>query len=339
MDSFRFDPPDLDEAEVHRILADCYGVVGTVSALRGERSHNSHVATPEGNEYVLRVASASEPDEAIDLPTQALVHLASVAPQIPVARLVAAVDGELVPAIERDGLRHRVRFETFLPGVTFDDDQAITHVGLRRIGALLGEVAAALASFDHAGADGFLAWDVGNRLILDRALIGALPADARALIDRAAPRLEAIAETFDTLPRQIIHNDGHAGNLLRDDADSEVVTGVIDFGDLVRTVRVADLAVAGASLVPHQADPIGALAALTSGYHGAQPLTAAELAAVPDAVLARLALSTLLIQYQLDHAPHLAAAVAPERDWTLTNLGRWLAVDPDVARRAIEEVV
>ena len=60
---------------------------------------------------------------------------------------------------------------------------------------------------------------------------------------------------MERLPRQVIHNDGHAGNLLRADAGSEHVTGLIDFGDLVHTVTVADLAVSGASLVPHQADP------------------------------------------------------------------------------------
>ena len=40
---------------------------------------------------------------------------------------------------------------------------------------------------------------------------------------------------------------------------SDRVTGLIDFGDLVHTVTVADIAVSAASLVPHQADPTAAL--------------------------------------------------------------------------------
>ena len=129
------------------------------------------------------------------------------------------------------------------------------------------------------------------------------------------------------LPRQVIHNDGHAGNLLRADRQSERVIGLIDFGDMVRTVTAADLGVAGASLVPHQADPAAALAALVAGYRQHRPLNDVELAAIPDLVTTRLVLSALLIQYQIDHAPHMVAAVTPERTLNNRNLARWLDLE------------
>lgn len=131
------------------------------------------------------------------------------------------------------------------------------------------------------------------------------------------------------LPRQVIHNDGHAGNLLRHDRGSGELTGVIDFGDMVHTVRVADIAVCGASFAPHQADPIEAIAALTLGYHRRATLSVEERAAVADSVLARLTLSTLMVDYQIAHAPHIAEAVTAERAGTLAGLARWLDLDPD----------
>ena len=103
----------------------------------------------------------------------------------------------------------------------------------------------------------------------------------------------AATEAMIGLPRQIIHNDGHAANLLRTDPASDRVTGLIDFGDLVHTVTVADIAVSAASLVPHQSDPTAALASLAGGYHACHPLSADEVEALPDLVLVRLVLSTL----------------------------------------------
>jgi Ser/Thr protein kinase RdoA (MazF antagonist) len=343
MELFRFDPPELTDVDARRIADELYGVAGDTLRLRGERSHNTRFTTASGQQFVLRVASASEPDAAIDFHARALVHLERRAPHLPIARMLPSRSGQLVPAVELAGRRHRVRLETFLPGVTFDDDQVVSHAGMHRIGAVLGGVAAALADFEHPGATGFMPWDIANGLILDPTLTAALPDDARGLVDRAGPRLERAIEAMATLPRQIVHNDGHAGNLLRADETSDVVTGLIDFGDLVHTVTVADVAVSGANLVPHQPDPAGALAALTAGYAAGlaaqRPLTDAELVAIPDLVLCRLVLSTQLAEYQVAHAPHIAAHVARERPGLLANLERWLDVDASAATDRIREML
>jgi Ser/Thr protein kinase RdoA (MazF antagonist) len=334
----RFDPPELAPDEAARIAEDLYGLAGQTQRLRGERSHNTRFVTDHG-EFVLRVASASEPDAAIECHAGAMVHIERRSPSLPVARVIAARDGRLVPAIERHGRRHRVRLETFLPGVTFDDQQAVSAPALRQIGELLGGVAAALADFEHHAAHGFMPWDVANGLVLDPALRVGLSTEATDLVECAAPRLVDATRAMAVLPRQIIHNDGHAGNLLRTDGTSEAVTGVIDFGDLVHTVTIADIAVSGASFAPHQRDPAGALAALATGYDARRPLLPAEVRAIPDLVLTRLVLSTLLVEYQIANAPHIAEAVSQERAGTLANLARWLEIPPVAAAARIEEAL
>ena len=331
MDLFRFDPPDLSEDDVRRLADDLYGIDGSTTRLRGERSHNTRFSTAGGEGYVLRVASASEPGAAIECQALAVVHIERMAPQLPVARMLPARNGQLVPTIDIDGSQHRVRLETFLDGVTFAEGQAISPSAMRAIGELLGGVAAALTFFEHPAAMGFMPWDIANGLILDQALQDTLRDDARLLVQRSRPRLDAAVASMERLPRQVVHNDGHAGNLLRSGPDSDRVTGLIDFGDVVQTVTVADIAVSSASLVPHQADPLGALAELAAGYHRFRPLADDEIVAIPDLVLARLVLSTLLIQYQIDHAPHMAAAVAAELPGTLQNLARWLEIDATAA--------
>ena len=335
MDLFRFDPPELSDAEARRIADDLYGVTGDTRRLRGERSHNTRFTTADGDQYVLRVASASEPSAVIECHALALVHIEEMAPQLPVVRMRAARNGQLVPTVEIDGRQHRVRLETYLAGTTFEEGQVVSFDGLRAIGELLGGVAVALAFFDHPAAWGFMPWDIANGLILDATLYADLPDDARRLTARATPRIEAATRWMARLPRQIVHNDGHVGNLLRADCSSDRVTGLIDFGDLVHTVTAADIAVSAASLVPHQPDPMGALAALTAGYNRFKSLSADEIEALPDLVLARLVLSSLLMQYQIRNTPHLADEVAAERPRTLANLARWLDVEPREASARI----
>jgi hydroxylysine kinase len=339
MDLFRFDPPDLPDGDVRRIAHDLYGVTGTTLRLRGERSHNTRFTTPEGEDFVLRIASASEPAATIDCHAQALVHVERTAPTLPIPRMRAARNGQLVPSVELVGRTHMVRLETFLPGITFTDGQTVSLPGLWAIGELLGGVAAALAGFDHPAAWGFMPWDIANGLILDEALNGALAGEPRRLTERARPRIDAAIVTMERLPRQVVHNDGHAGNLVRADESSDRVSGLIDFGDIVHTVTVADVAVSAASLVPHQADPEAALAALAGGYHSQRKLASEEVQAIPDLVLARLVLSTLLIDYQIANVPHLAADVAAERPGTHAALARWLDVDPARAAAAIAEAL
>ena len=260
---------------------------------------------------MLKIASAGELAATIEFHAHALVHLERRAPELPIARMVPSLAGELVPVLELDGKPHSMRLVTYLPGVTFDDDQPISTAGMRAIGTLVGSLVDGAGRFRSSG--GARVHAVGHRQRSDprRRAVGRVSVTTPARSGARPPTTVGGAiETMSTLPRQIIHNDGHAGNLLRSDSTSDLVTGVIDFGDLVHTVTVADLGVSGANLVPHQVDPVAALAALTAGFHAKRPLCDAEVAALPDLVLARLALSTLLVEYQIANAPHIADAVA-----------------------------
>ena len=339
MELFRFDPPTLTDDQVVSVAAERYGIHGSTQRLRGERSHNTLFTTPDRGQVVLKIASPSEPEGTIEFHADALVHLERHAPELPIARMIPSVDDELVPVLEHHGRPHSMRLVTYLPGITFGDDQHISAHGLGTIGNLIGALSAALADFGHPAAAEFMPWDIANGLILDDELWAGLSRDARAVLSPARARLEAAHEAMDALPRQIIHNDGHAGNLLRSGPDSDLATGVIDFGDLVHTVTAADVGISGANLVPHQVDPVAALVALTAGFHSRQPLAESEIDTIPELVLCRLALSTLLVEHQIATAPHIADAVAEELPGLLAGTERWLTLDPARIAEQIREAL
>ena len=125
---------------------------------------------------------------------------------------------------------------------------------------------------------------------------------------------------------------------MRADLDSDVVVGVIDFGDIVHTALIADLAITAASFVGAQPDPIAALVALARGFHSLVALDAVELKLLPELVLSRLTLSTLLMGYQQNHTPHIADVIGDELPGLLDDLVMWRDIDPEAAAAAVATI-
>ncbi|HUF97140.1 MAG TPA: phosphotransferase [Ilumatobacter sp.] len=326
---FAFDRPDLDDTAIATILSTHWGISGGLIALPGERSNNSLVTTAANERFVLQIQSRNEVATAVELQTDAMMHLERVAPHLPVSRVIPTLDGESLAHATIDGDVHLVRLVTYLPGETFDPAEALPNHAYLAIGALLGEIGAALATFDHRVPDHFMPWDIGNGLLVNPMLRVHISDESERALGVVDRRLTSIAETIPKLRQQTIHNDGHAGNLLRADGDSPMVTGVIDFGDITRTAIAADVAIAAESFAPDHAQPGEVTALLAAGYHRHHPLTDADVSALPELVLARLALSVLLVEVQIRESPHLADRSKRALPFVIERLERWAALDPD----------
>ena len=109
------------------------------------------------------------------------------------------------------------------------------------LGTTLGRLSAALRTFELDEPSRLSAWDLQTVGRLST-LLGIFPdpsvAEAiRRFTERVAPQLGE-------LPTQVIHNDFNPGNVLVDPDADEFVVGILDFGDVTHSLRVADLAVA-----------------------------------------------------------------------------------------------
>ena len=326
---FAFDRPNLDDTAVATILGTHWGISGELAGLPGERSHNSLVSTKGSvpTQFVLQVQSSAELPAAVELQTNAMLHVERVAPHLPVSRVTPTVDGAPLAHVNIGESVHLARLVTYLPGVTFDPGEPLRPEAYVHIGSLLGEIGVALASFEHQVPDHFMPWDIGNGLLVDPTLREGNSAESAQAINEVEARLVAVTGTIAGLRQQTIHNDGHAGNLVRESATSDVVTGVIDFGDIAHTAVAADVAIAAESFAPDHADPAGVTGLLAAGYHRHQPLTDDEISAMPELVLARLALSVLLVEVQIRESSHLAPGAQRALPFVIDRLRKWAALD------------
>ena len=71
------------------------------------------------------------------------------------------------------------------------------------------------------------------------------------------------------------------------------MTGAIDFGDLVHSAIVCDVAIAAAYASLGKPDPLAAAARVAAGYHALHPLTEAELDLLDALIATRLAVSVV----------------------------------------------
>jgi hydroxylysine kinase len=280
-------PPQVPPRALAALVATHWDLIGTLHPLTSERDQNHRLDTGTAS-YTLKLANPAEPAPLTDFQTQALLHTAREAPNLPTPRVIPTRDGHpILPT--RDGA---LRLLTWLPGTPLAHLPR-TPALAASIGGALGELDATLAHFHHPAADHHLLWDIRNTPDL-APLTDALPPDLKPRIITFLARFTThIAPGLKQLPRQVIHGDFNPHNLLADPADPSHLTGILDFGDMALSHRICDLAVAASYLID-PADPTSLLIPLTQAYHQANPLTAQELHLLPDLITARL-VTTLTI--------------------------------------------
>jgi hydroxylysine kinase len=295
-------PPKLSAGLLAKAAKRHWGITGTLLPLTSERDQNHRLDGPEGS-FTLKLANPAEPADLTAFQTLALLHVADHAPGLPIPRVMRARDGRSIVTTPRGALR----LLSWLPGTPLAHLPS-TPALAASIGSALGRLDGALASFDHPAADHHLLWDIRNTPDL-QPLLPALPtglhSPATAFVARFRTR---IAPALAQLPRQVIHGDFNPHNLLADPAEPVSLTGILDFGDMTRSHRICDLAVAASYLID-PANPTRLLVPLVSGYAGANPLHPEELALLPDLITARLFTTLAIASWRAQRFPENAAYI------------------------------
>jgi 4-aminobutyrate aminotransferase-like enzyme len=110
----------------------------------------------------------------------------------------------------------------------------------------------------------------------------------RALIEDALDHLLVQLPKLQQLPKQVIHGDINDLNVLVRDGE---VAALIDFGDLIHSWRIAELAIAATYTMLGQDDPLAIAGDVVAGYSEIASVTTAEAEMIYDLIRARLAVS------------------------------------------------
>ncbi|UTW07971.1 phosphotransferase [Pseudomonas benzenivorans] len=290
-----------ESARLAAFLAGHYGLQGDCEPLPGGLDLNYRIRATNGQQYLLKLHGAGGELQVLAMQVAALEHLASVAPQLPVSRQLPSRQGAILNAVELRGAR-QARLLSWPDGTPWAKVPTHTAASCASLGRLLGELDLAVRSFSHAGCRRAYDWDIGRAEIHLDHLAAIDDADKRAVVQGILERFaQVVKPALADCPRQVIHNDVNDYNVLLDEQGA--VSGLLDFGDMVESWRVNELAVACAYALLGADDPIAAILALVEAYHEVNPLLDGEVEQLFDLIETRYAVSICMAARQIRATP------------------------------------
>ncbi len=279
--------PRFSTSEARALALREYGIGGEISALPSERDQNFLVGDAARGRLVLKIANREDSRELLDFQHQAMRRVAAGRVDCRIQELVRTRSGADVGTIEAaDGVRHCFRALTWIDGEVLGTDRTVRSAPLlESLGACAGQLDLALRDFTHPAMHRVLQWDLRHAdLAFDMAAL--VPAPARQWVQRSLDEWRDI--DWSELRTGVIHGDLNDHNVL---VRGGRVCGVLDFGDMVHSAVVCELAVALAYAILGRQQPLAAASRVIRGYHRQYPLTASEQRSLMPLMRARLAVS------------------------------------------------
>jgi len=326
--------PVFTVEDASRIALELYGLRVEARTLPGERDCNFHLKTETGQELVLKIAPAVEQLETIDLQNKAFEHLAAYDHMFLLPHVHPTTEGKSIGTVRNtDDTSHYVRILTYIPGNVLAETRPHTPELLDSLGNLMGTMDSALQDFKHSAAHRTLRWDLQHTGWIRDYLHYIDQPERREIVERFLAQFEnEVLPVLPMLRTSVIHNDANDYNVLVDDtgAGARRVVSVLDFGDMVHTYTICELAIACAYAMMHKPDPITAATHIVTGYHKAFALSEAEIEALYPLICARLCISVVNSAYQQKVEPQNHYLMISEQPaWSL--LEQLIHVHPRLA--------
>ncbi len=288
--------PALGLEVVRRAVSRSWGFSGLLQPLPAEVDQNFRLDAGKDGLFVVKIARSGQPVAELELQNAALRWLASRwrgrTPDV-----VPSPSGkEIMFVLAPNGVRYPIRLLTYLRGTPLSAARPLDRQSLFRLGSALGDLDRELIGFRHAAMERNLSWDLSRCLWISDCLDVVSRSENREVVQRFIRRYRDRVEPFlGQLPASVIHNDANDENLLLEASPGGGwrVAGLLDFGDMLRSHRINELAIAAAYAMFGAPDPVEVLAEMAGGYHGSLPLQKCEVHSLFLLVSLRLCVSVV----------------------------------------------
>ena len=273
--------------------------------MSSERDQNFLFKNKNETKFVLKISNSKESFEVLDCQNKGLEYLESTT-NLNIPKVIPDKNNQRLSQIEVNNNKHFLRVVSYVEGVPVGDasEPKSSKVLYNNMGAFLGLLGKGLKDFSHTGANHKLLWDVKETESLFHILEFIENQDKRSLAQKTLEYFSKhISPKLDQIRTQVIHNDMNPDNLLVKESNPQIVSGIIDFGDMVNTPLVNDLAVAAAYQTVKQKDLFVGTCDLLAGYQDEYPLTEAEISLLPGLIVNRIAMSLVISEWRASEHP------------------------------------
>ena len=292
-----------------------FGIDAKLKCLDGEFDLNFMVTETSGQKYILKVMRADCASDLVDMQCAAIRSLEKE--KLPTPKIISSLSGtDYVVFDDEKGIPRLVWMITALDGICYANIKPQSLNFIYDLGIKSGVLSSALTDFNHPYLDRDFKWNlmqsnwIKDHLNLIKCKL------RRGILFEIIEQYEITLEYAQNLPHVAIHNDLNDYNVLATSSNlgGVKVSGIIDFGDMVRNPRICELAIAGAYAVLDRDDPMDALAKLVEGYHLIYPLKINELEMIYTFLRMRLAVSVInstLMALENPKDPYVTISQAP----------------------------
>lgn len=295
----------IAEERASCLLQENYGISGELQRFETEKDDTFRVTTAIGQKFVLKVANPDETLEEIDFQHGILRYIQTREPKLPIPRVINSVAGsDIFQITDVDGSLRYVRMLSYLHGVPLDKTQSNPRERVQ-IGKMLARLRYGTEGFSHVAEDRYYAWDVQHLLTLEHLMDEVNDPTQYNALSRGLERFHQVKDKLNNCRKQVLHNDFSKSNIVVDHNSTDFVTGIIDFGDSVKTAIAVDVATALLNQLPEtpKEDLFYRARDIMEGYLSIAELTDEELALIPHLVMGRIITRALLTLWRVKLFP------------------------------------
>ncbi|SNA84447.1 aminotransferase class III-fold pyridoxal phosphate-dependent enzyme [Flavobacterium psychrophilum] len=279
----------FSEAHIELLAKDHYGLFVSAKMLNGYDELNYLLTDINNKQFILKVSDENQPFLFLDAQVKIIKHLSNSSISNNFQQFCINNQGDELTAVENEGKNYYLRILSFLEGDFWVDKLEKSNILYSQLGHFLGTMDKSLQDFSHTAMHRQYTWDISRASDANDRLKYIKNHERRRIASYFLLQFDTeVLPKIHTLRHAYIHNDANDYNVLVDD---NTVTGLIDFGDMVYTALINNLAIACTYAMLSHEDPLSAATLIVKGYHESYALTTQELDVLYYLIAGRLCIS------------------------------------------------
>ena len=263
----------MESNEILSLLAEHYKLKGSLIPLAGELDLNYKLTIDNETAFIVKISRDPETISSIAFQEALLRHLKEKEIEGEVPQLIPNLSGTYQKEVFLNGKKAILRVLQWVEGRLWSQTNPILSDLRYGLGNHLGNIAQNLQDFKHPFAQRSFEWNLSECLWVEQHL-GLFTATELELVTPFITAFKTNQETYNQLPKSIIHNDANDHNIVVSQALIQPkIIGIIDYGDACYSQTINDLAVACTYGIMDTEDPLAASLPIVKGYHQANELS------------------------------------------------------------------
>ena len=279
----------ITQEDAIQIAGQYYGIVASAKPLNGYEEQNFLLTTVSGEKYILKAASQDFNLSLLQAHTSVIRHLATTALKDAIPSCISNIEGQSITHVEINHQVFYVRILNYLEGHFWVDELNKTPGLYQSFGELLGRMDYCMKDLYFDALDRKYVWDNNRVSDAEQKLHYITEPEKRRLAGYFILQFKTEVEPIlPELRYASIHGDANDYNVL---VRNGRVAGFIDFGDLIWSALINNLAIACTYAMLHTDNPLDVATLIVKGYHQAYSLQPQEVDVLYYLIAGRLCIS------------------------------------------------